>query len=189
MNYKPALAIIFAFAIAGCAGMGTSLRVNQETVNPKETKTAKARHGCIEEEEMELRSHLAGFEGITSIKQQDGLIMIILGCDYIFDKDSPTIRPGACGFNALAETLKAYPRTSIIVDAHTDSLHSEERNLTLSESRAGAIKSALVERGVEASRIKARGWGESKPAASNATAEGRQSNRRVTITVLPLKSS
>ncbi len=189
MNCKPALAIMFAVAITGCAGTGTSLLMKQETTRTKEAKTPKARPDSMDEEEMALRSHLAGLEGITSIKQQEGWIMITLGCDFIFDKDSATIRPPARGFNAMADTLKTYPKTQILVDAHTDCMHSEEKNLALSESRARAIKEALIARGIDASRIKARGWGEAKPTASNATAEGRRANRRVTITLLPFQSS
>jgi outer membrane protein OmpA-like peptidoglycan-associated protein len=77
--------------------------------------------------------------------------------------------------------VKKYPKTIISVDVHTDCVRSEEENLALSELQAWTLKKALVDRGVAASRITARGWGESKPAASNATEEGRQANRRITI--------
>jgi outer membrane protein OmpA-like peptidoglycan-associated protein len=88
----------------------------------------------------------------------------------------------------LADILKMHRKTQIRVDAHTDCTKSEEENLALSESRAAALKEALVARGVDAARITARGWGESKPAASNATEAGRQVNRRVTVTLIGSQS-
>jgi outer membrane protein OmpA-like peptidoglycan-associated protein len=190
MNWKPVLVAIFAVATTGCAGMGILPRVEQATPRVQEAKATGTMPGksYIEKQQMELRSRLAGLDG-TSFKQHQNCLIITLGCDVLFDKDSARIRPAACGLDALAETLKTYSETQINVDAHTDCMRSEEENLVLSESRAGAVRHALVAKGVDASRIKARGWGEAKPAASNATAEGRQANRRVSITLLPLQSS
>ncbi len=88
----------------------------------------------------------------------------------------------------MADVVRKYPETSIVVDAHTDCIRSEEENLALSELQAWTIKKALVDRGVAPSRIKARGWGESKPVASNATEEGRRLNRRITINLAPNRS-
>jgi outer membrane protein OmpA-like peptidoglycan-associated protein len=85
----------------------------------------------------------------------------------------------------VTEVAKKYPKTHINVDTHTDCIRSEEENLALSELQAWTIKKAMVDKGVEASRVTARGWGESKPRASNATEEGRQTNRRISIKLSP----
>ncbi len=77
--------------------------------------------------------------------------------------------------------MKKYPETQIKVEVHTDCVRSEEENLALSDLQAWTIKKALVEKGVASSRVTARGWGESKPVASNATEAGRRVNRRVMI--------
>ena len=99
------------------------------------------------------------------------------------------MKPATCAEIAkMAEVVKKYPDTNIKVEVHTDCVHSEEKNLALSELQAWTIKKSLVEKGISQSRIKARGWGESKPAASNATEEGRKANRRVTIILAPSQS-
>ena len=70
------------------------------------------------------------------------------------------------------------------VSGYTDSLGSDRSNLRLSRDRAVAVRAALVARGVAAERIEAQGYGEANPVASNATAEGREQNRRVEFHIL-----
>ncbi|MCG3760733.1 OmpA family protein [Vibrio cincinnatiensis] len=79
--------------------------------------------------------------------------------------------------------LNEYPQANVIVTGHTDSSGSAAYNQTLSEKRAKAVADAIVERGIEPSRISWKGEGESKPIASNATAHGRELNRRVDIVI------
>ena len=67
------------------------------------------------------------------------------------------------------------------VAGHTDSVGAESYNQSLSERRAKAVKSYLVERGIDADRLTVRGYGESEPVADNATKEGRAENRRVEL--------
>ena len=67
------------------------------------------------------------------------------------------------------------------VDGYTDSVGTDKYNQGLSERRANAVMSHLVDRGVSASRLTATGYGESNPVASNDTAEGRALNRRVEL--------
>lgn len=71
----------------------------------------------------------------------------------------------------------------IDIDGHTDSQGSSESNQVLSDNRAGAVKEYLVKKGVDASRLKATGYGEDKPVADNKTAAGRAKNRRTEMTV------
>jgi outer membrane protein OmpA-like peptidoglycan-associated protein len=66
-----------------------------------------------------------------------------------------------------------------MIEGHTDSVGSDEMNMTLSRQRAQAVQSALTQRGVSATQISIEGRGESTPVASNDTAAGRQQNRRV----------
>ena len=85
--------------------------------------------------------------------------------------------------DAAAEELLADADTRVDVVGHTDSVGSDDDNLELSQGRAQAARDHLVSRGVDASRLSVRGRGESDPAASNATAQGRAQNRRVELLV------
>ncbi|MEH6550475.1 MAG: OmpA family protein [Pseudomonadales bacterium] len=81
----------------------------------------------------------------------------------------------------VASFMKKYGDTNAVVGGHTDSVGDDAYNQGLSERRAMSVIKILVEElGVDANRIQARGYGESKPIADNSTEEGRQRNRRVT---------
>jgi outer membrane protein OmpA-like peptidoglycan-associated protein len=80
--------------------------------------------------------------------------------------------------------LKGYPDTRIEIQAHTDDRGSDELNQRLSDQRAEVVKAYLVEKGIDASRIETKGFGESKPMASNETVQGRSKNRRIDFKVL-----
>ena len=84
----------------------------------------------------------------------------------------------------LAEALNRHPRLRLEVGGHTDAVGSDEDNLLLSERRAKAVYDYLVLRGVDADRLTYRGYGESRPVATNDTPEGRAKNRRTTLTPL-----
>ncbi|MBI4634271.1 MAG: outer membrane beta-barrel domain-containing protein [Deltaproteobacteria bacterium] len=80
----------------------------------------------------------------------------------------------------LAAVMKKYQDLKITIEGHTDNIGGATYNQKLSERRANAVKKYLVEKfGIEASRLSAKGYGLTKPVASNATKEGRQKNRRV----------
>jgi len=80
----------------------------------------------------------------------------------------------------VADFMKQYPNTKATIEGHTDSRASDAYNLRLSNDRANAVRDYLVkEFGVEASRLNAKGYGESRPIATNDTEEGMQKNRRV----------
>ena len=84
----------------------------------------------------------------------------------------------------LAEALLRHPSLRLEVGGHTDNVGSDEDNQLLSERRAKAVYEYLVARGVDATRLTYRGYGESRPVASNDNAEGRAKNRRTTLTPL-----
>jgi len=87
--------------------------------------------------------------------------------------------------NKVIEFLNKYPKASVVIIGHTDSVGSESYNQKLSERRAQTTKDYLVEKGIiEESRVKAIGYGETEPIASNSTIEGRQENRREEILIV-----
>ena len=102
-----------------------------------------------------------------------------------FDFDKATLKPEAeVVLNEAAALLNKHERVVVEVAGHTDSMGSEEYNQGLSERRANAVQDYLVSKGVRASRMTAKGYGESMPVASNDTDEGRAENRRVELIVL-----
>jgi outer membrane protein OmpA-like peptidoglycan-associated protein len=100
--------------------------------------------------------------------------------DIQFDVAKSTIRPESFRVvNKIATLMKEHPDLAFRIDGHTDADGSAESNLQLSQDRAESIKAALIKFGIAETRLKTKGWGESRPIASNATQEGKQQNRRV----------
>jgi len=99
-----------------------------------------------------------------------------------FDYNSARLRPESRKvLEPVANVLRSDPGLKVIIEGHTDSKGTERYNLRLSQRRAEAVKKALVKLGIKAARLKTRGYGESRPLASNKTTEGRALNRRVEI--------
>jgi len=100
--------------------------------------------------------------------------------DILFDVAKATIKPQSfTTINKIASFMKEYPSTSFSIEGHTDADGDAVSNQHLSEARAEAIKQALIKFGIRDYRLKSKGWGESKPIATNTTAEGKSINRRV----------
>lgn len=83
----------------------------------------------------------------------------------------------------IAEILKAYPDVNIKIGGYTDNTGSDEINTKLSAERAANVLAALVDRGIEASRLESEGYGPLHPIADNSTEEGREQNRRIAVRV------
>lgn len=110
-------------------------------------------------------------------------LLITLDSGVLFDVDKYDVRPKAEEvLKNLAIVLKEMDVKNFEIDGHTDSDASDEYNQVLSEKRANSVKNFLVSQGVTA-EITTKGYGESKPVASNDTAEGKQKNRRVEIII------
>ncbi|WP_430404352.1 DUF5723 family protein [Fluviicola sp.] len=84
----------------------------------------------------------------------------------------------------LAALLIKKPEWKLQIAGHTDNKGDAKKNMTLSKNRAEAVKKYLASKGVDATRLKAEWYGQTKPIATNATPEGRQKNRRVEMNVL-----
>lgn len=102
-----------------------------------------------------------------------------------FEFDRSEVRPQYFDeIEEVANFMAQYPDVVVELEGHTDSTGTDEYNQGLSERRANAVRDVMINRfNVRASRITARGFGESQPATSNSTSEGRAQNRRV-ITVI-----
>jgi OmpA-OmpF porin, OOP family len=114
-------------------------------------------------------------------KQTERGMVLTLG-DVLFDTGRSTLKPGAYStIDRLAQVLNSTRSSRVVIEGHTDSTGSDETNQALSEQRAQAVESALLERGVSGSQIRSVGKGETTPVASNDTGSGRQANRRVEL--------
>jgi len=98
-----------------------------------------------------------------------------------FDFDKSVIKPEFYqNVDAVGEFMQKYPTVAITVEGHTDSVGNNAYNQKLSQRRAQAVKKYIADKfGIDAKRIKAVGYGETKPIDTNKTAEGRYHNRRV----------
>lgn len=100
----------------------------------------------------------------------------------LFDTGKSTIKSqSAAVLSDIIAILKEYPTAKFTVEGHTDSVGSDKLNQRLSDSRANSVKEYLVTNGIDAFRLSALGYGESRPIDSNKTRAGRANNRRVEI--------
>jgi OmpA-OmpF porin, OOP family len=94
---------------------------------------------------------------------------------------------GALSFEIIAQVaavMKSNPEMKVIIEGHTDDVGDAAHNLKLSDGRANAVRDSLIERGVDAARMEAIGYGQSKPIGSNKTKKGRAANRRVEFNIV-----
>jgi OOP family OmpA-OmpF porin len=114
-------------------------------------------------------------------------IQISLKSSVLFDFDKSTLKPEAAEeLHKAALKIKEFTNVWIIIEGHTDNFGTDAYNLDLSVRRAAAVKDYfLSEEGMEGYEMESRGFGESRPIASNDTEEGRAMNRRVEIIILP----
>ena len=125
----------------------------------------------------------AQLKELDAKKTARGLVITL--ADVLFDTDQAQLRSGdgMRGVQKLADILKQYPQHNVLIEGFTDSTGSNSHNQELSDRRANAVRTALLDTGIGADRIASRGYGQTFPVASNATAAGRQLNRRVEIIV------
>jgi outer membrane protein OmpA-like peptidoglycan-associated protein len=105
--------------------------------------------------------------------------------NVFFETASAALLPSSkTELNDLAALLKSQPKLKIQLNGHTDSEGEEAANLDLSQRRAEAVRQYLIQSGIQPERLRAQGYGESKPIASNDTPDGRRQNRRTEFVVI-----
>jgi outer membrane protein OmpA-like peptidoglycan-associated protein len=143
---------------------------------------------------MDLQFRVEDVKGAVQaleVKETRTEVKIELSGDILFEFDKADIRSEAeSALQQVVEIIKRYPRANVSIDGYTDAKGADAYNLRLSDRRAAAVKSWLVEKGgVNSKQIKTKGWGKANPVALNTNPdgsdnpEGRQKNRRVEITV------
>ncbi|PCM45110.1 OmpA family protein [Marinobacter sp. ANT_B65] len=140
----------------------------------------------MDRQEAQLRQKLEG-SGVRVVRNGDQIELIMPG-NITFDLNQTSIRGGFTDtLESVALVLKEFDQTIIQIEGHTDSSGSDSYNQLLSERRAGSVRDFLLNQGIASSRTRAVGYGERYPIASNDTAAGREQNRRVELTLVPMQ--
>ncbi|HKE02577.1 MAG TPA: OmpA family protein [Blastocatellia bacterium] len=162
-----------------------SARVETERARAETERARRAAEDAKRERDAALQKLYVSLSEILDTKRETRGFIVNLG-DVLFDTGRATLKPTAREkLSKLAGILVAYPgQLTLEIEGHTDSVGSEEMNNRLSQSRAQSVSDYLAGAGVKSERIKAvRGFGKTKPIATNDTAAGRQLNRRVEVVI------
>ena len=139
----------------------------------------------MDRQEAKLRAELEG-TGVSVARIGDNITLNMPG-NVTFATNSSDLSPAFFDvLNSVGKVLGEYNKTVVEVAGHTDSTGSDAYNQSLSERRAQSVATYLQGQGVLSQRLITVGMGESRPVADNGTAEGRQMNRRVEITMVPV---
>lgn len=122
----------------------------------------------------------------VGVTQEGDAIKLTLPGGVSFPTGSSQISSGFYGpLNSIANTLKQYPESRVVVSGFTDNVGSPDMNAELSQQRALSVSRYLTKQGVASGRLMATGYGASNFIADNSSSEGRAMNRRVEIKILP----
>lgn len=139
----------------------------------------------MDKQEAELRAELEG-TGVSVTRNGDNITLNMPG-NVTFATDSSDLSPSFFNvLNSVGKVLAEYKQTVVEIAGHTDSTGSDAYNQGLSERRARSVSAYLSSQGVIDQRLITLGMGESRPVADNSSQAGRQANRRVEITMVPL---
>lgn len=152
------------------------LKTSEDTIQHATADRDKALLQARTVEADRLRSEL-------NAKQTDRGLTVSLG-DVLFDTAKSQLKPGGMRtVQKLAKFLQENPQRNVSIEGYTDSRGSEEYNQSLSERRADAVKTALIDEGVAPERIVTHGYGKAYAVAENNTSAGQQLNRRVEVVI------
>jgi outer membrane protein OmpA-like peptidoglycan-associated protein len=149
-----------------------------------QTQQAQATAAQIDRERAELRDRLRQQLNLILETRETARGLIVNLSDVLFDTARADLKPGAREkLSRVVGIVLSHPGLRMEVEGHTDSVGSDSYNLQLSERRAASVRAYLVTAGVAPTAVATSGRGEASPVASNATAAGRQQNRRVELLV------
>jgi outer membrane protein OmpA-like peptidoglycan-associated protein len=137
-----------------------------------------------EADKTELRAQLLRQFSVILETRDTARGLIVNMSDVLFDTAKYSLRPGAREKLArVAGIISGHPGLKLDVEGHTDSVGGDDYNQQLSEQRASAVRDYLTKAGIPVNSVTAKGFGKTKPVASNGTTTGRQQNRRVELVV------
>jgi len=183
-------------AIGAIAGAVVGLASGDDAVERRQHALIGAGVGALaggsvgyymDKQEAELRAELQG-SGVSVTRNGDNITLNMPG-NVTFASNSADLSPAFFDvLGSVGKVLGEFDQTVVEVAGHTDSSGSDEYNQSLSEKRANSVAQYLKSREINSQRLITIGLGESMPVASNATNSGKQANRRVEITMVPLTS-
>jgi outer membrane protein OmpA-like peptidoglycan-associated protein len=146
-----------------------------------QSQAAQARDDA-QSAQAETRRLAAQLESLQAAQTPRGIVLTL--DDVLFDTGRAALKPSAQrSIDQIAAFLSENPERRVQIEGFTDSQGGDDYNLELSQSRADAVARAIIQRGVDAQRVRAQGYGEEFPVASNANPGSRQLNRRVEVIV------
>ena len=138
-------------------------------------------------QEAKLRQQLRS-TGVSVVRDGDNITLVMPG-NITFPSNGSDLRADFYDvLDSVALVLEEFDKTLIVVSGHTDSVGSDSYNQQLSERRARSVTSFLINKKITPARFDTIGFGEKHPVADNSTEQGRASNRRVELTLLPIQS-
>ena len=158
-----------------------------EAQQAKRLAEAQSREASLAKREAELATEAADslrqqLNNMSARSEARGQVMTLSGDAFAPGKS--TLRPEArANLGRIVEFIRSNPGKAVRIEGHTDATGGANLNQVLSQQRADSVRDALVESGVDASRMTAIGLGEAQPVASNASESGRSQNRRVEIVI------
>jgi outer membrane protein OmpA-like peptidoglycan-associated protein len=153
----------------------------------KQTALTAAKNSAdaeLKASELRTAAAMSELAAIASLKEEERGLVLTLSGSILFRSAESTLMPAAqVKLDQVTKALLTIRPRSLIVEGHTDSQGSDAYNQALSQRRADAVRDYLVQKGYPSNQIQARGQGEGRPIANNASAEGRANNRRVEIVI------
>lgn len=156
---------------------------NQALAQAQQARSeAQSAQAQVQQANAEAQRLAALLENMQASQTSRGIVLTL--DDVLFDTGKAQLKSGAQrSIGQIAAFLSENPERRVQIEGFTDSQGSDDYNLELSQSRADAVAMAIIQRGVDARRVRALGYGEGFPVASNTSAGSRQLNRRVEIIV------
>ncbi|HTX38727.1 MAG TPA: OmpA family protein [Bryobacteraceae bacterium] len=191
MRRRAAVWMVTLVALLPCAAAAA----NGKYTDPDSPEVAAAAHAALAHAKiLDIVGVTLGIQAVLkdlNAKVTTQQIQIEINADVLFDFDKYTLRPEAAEtLHKVGLVVASYPGAPLLIEGHTDGKGTHPYNMKLSEDRAGTVKQWLVANaGIEASRIRTAGLGETKPVAPNTNPDGsdnpqgRQKNRRVELTL------
>ena len=140
----------------------------------------------MDKQAAELKQNIKG----ATVERVGEGIQVTFASGLLYDYDSDVVLPDArTNLRELAASLEKYSGSDLLILGHTDQLGTASYNQVLSERRAGSAATYLMSQGVSGLRMSTRGLGETEPVATNETEAGRQSNRRVEVSIFASKDA
>jgi outer membrane protein OmpA-like peptidoglycan-associated protein len=170
-------------AQAAALAQQQALQAENEKARSQAEEAERGRQKA-EGEKAEMRARLLQQLNAVLVTRDTARGLIATMPDVLFETNRYALRPAARESLAkVAGILLAYPDLRLEVDGHTDSVGSDVYNQQLSEKRAASVRDYLAQQGIPIASVTVQGFGKTQPVASNATAAGRQQNRRVELVV------